>query len=66
MEAVIQLVQWYEANYPELLYRVYGINGKLSRKRQKRNVYIDIKTKTTYFNLFYGSPESFQPSILYD
>lgn len=27
METAIQLIQLYEANYPELLYRVFVVNG---------------------------------------
>ena len=46
MDAAFKIIQIYEANYPELLYRVFVINGMLQvlvrlRKLQKFTLQID-------------------------
>ena len=31
MDVILQTLQHYEANYPEMLYRAYVVNGNLAR-----------------------------------
>ena len=44
MDTALQLVQMYEANYPELLRRVYVINGELLTKLTHISRLICIRT----------------------
>ena len=59
MDAAFKIIQIYEANYPELLYRVFVINGMLQvlvrlRKLQKFTLQIDSFSAPKVFSLAFS------------